>query len=183
MQIFDIKDELNGLFLFFLAIMSSFTFKLLGCPLQKLLANNLYARHGVYIAVILFTTSFSTDNKVNPIYHLINAFLIYIFIIIFTKMTVPFTIAVFILLIFLYLSHMYRNYYDYIIKKSSNKEHKKIYENRNFILSKIDKLLLVLIISITIFGSVKFILHKQKQYGKKFSIQKYFFGKRKCNYS
>ena len=182
MQIFNLRDELNGLFLFFLAIMSSFTFKLLGCPLQKFLAKNLYARHIVYLSVILFTTSFLTDNKVDPIYHFRNAFFIYIFIIIFTKMTIPFTITVFILFILLYISHMYTDYYNYKIKNLNNKEELKKYENRNSILNKIDKLLVILIITITIVGTVKFILHKQKQYGKKFSVEKYFFGKRKCNY-
>ena len=75
-EIFNIKDALNGLFLVFLTIMSSFTFKLLGCPLQTLLANNIIARHLIYLVMVLFTTSCFNDGSVNPLYHF---FMLFVF--------------------------------------------------------------------------------------------------------
>ena len=177
----EIRDELDSLFLVFLTIMGSFSFKLLGCPLQKLLANNLYARHAVYLSLILFTTSFLDNKNKNPIIHFKNSFLIYFFIIIFTKMTVPFTIIVFLLLLVLYVIHMYMNYFSYKIEHQSDND-KNIYKNYNKNLDKLNKVLIILVIFITIFGTVKFLLHKKKQYIKKFSVFKYLFGVRYCKY-
>ena len=99
----DITNKIDGLFFVFLAMMGSFSFKILGCPLQKLLANNIMARHLTYISVVLFTTTFMSDGRINPLYHLIYALCIYLFIIVFTKMTVVFTIFVFALLMILYI--------------------------------------------------------------------------------
>ncbi|ALH23256.1 hypothetical protein ceV_350 [Chrysochromulina ericina virus CeV-01B] len=177
----EIRDQLDSLFLVFLAIMGSFSFKLLGCPLQKLLANNLYARHVVYISLILFSTSFVDDKNKNPIIHFRDSFLIYIFIIIFTKMTIPFTIIIFLLLLVLYVIHMYTNYFSYKIEHSSDND-KIIYKNYNKNLDNLNKVLIILIVLITIFGKVKFLLHKKTQYRKKFSVFKYLFGVRYCKY-
>lgn len=177
----EIRNQLDSLFLVFLAIMGSFSYKLLGCPLQKLLANNLYARHVVYISLILFTTSFVDDKNKNPIIHFRDSFLIYIFIIIFTKMTIPFTIIIFLLLLVLYVIHMYTNYFSYKIEYLSDND-KIIYKNYNKNLDNLNKVLIILVVLITIFGTVKFLLYKKTQYRKKFSVFKYLFGIRYCKY-
>ena len=132
-EIFNIKDALNGLFLVFLTIMSSFTFKLLGCPLQTLLANNIIARHLIYLVMVLFTTSCFNDGSVNPLYHFFYAFCVYLFIIIFTKMRVIVTLIVFILLILIYISHLYIKYFNYKIdnEKDNEKDNKKDNEKDN----------------------------------------------------
>ena len=177
----DIINIIDGLFFVFLAILSSFTFKILGCPLQKLLANNLWARHLTYIAVVIFTTTFMSDGHINPLYHFIYAFCIYLFIIVFTKMTVAFTVLVFALLIILYIVHMYIKYFTYM-SKHATKQDQNVYASYLARLEPATNILLILIICITLLGALKFGIHKHSQYGKKFSIIKYLFGTRLCIY-
>ena len=181
MEDINITNIIDSLFFVFLAIMSSFTFKILGCPLQKLLANNLWARHLTYIAVVLFTTTFMSDGKINPLYHFIYTFCIYLFILVFTKMTVGFTIFVFALLVILYIVHMYIKYFTYMSTHATEQE-QKVYTNYIAHLKPITNMLLLLIICLTLFGSIQFAMHKQSQYGKKFNINKYLFGVRLCKY-
>ena len=176
----DVKNLLNSLFLIFLAILANFTFNLLSCPLQTLLENNLLARHILYLSVILFTSTFLIDKKFNPTDHLIGGFILYLFIIILTKMTIPFTIIVFFLLLTLYIIHLYVDYFSYKINNSKDKNEIKIYQNYNNYITIITKLLIILIICITLFGFTQFLLYKKKQYGKQFKIDKFIFGTRIC---
>ena len=92
--------------------MGSVGFKLLGCPLQDLLQNNVWARQFTYFIVILFTSSFLDDGKKPPIQHFKDAFLVYLFLVVFTKMTVRYTVIVFFLILFTYVSHIYMRYYN-----------------------------------------------------------------------
>jgi hypothetical protein len=181
-KIFNVKDALDGLFLVFLAIMSSFTFKLLGCPLQILLANNLIARHLVYLVVVLFTTSFLSDGSVNPLYHFFYAFCVYLFIIIFTKMRVVVTIIVFMLLVVIYISHLYMKYFNYKIDDETEKDKKIVYQNYVDKLSQLNNIIIILAIVITIIGFIRFTIFKKAKYGKKFNLVKFLFGIRLCKY-
>ena len=45
MEIFDTGDISDGLIFMFLAIMASFAFKLLACPMQKILSGNITIPH------------------------------------------------------------------------------------------------------------------------------------------
>ena len=159
--------------------MGSFSFKLLGCPLQKLLSDNIFARHLTYLAVVLFTSTFLEDGKKNPTYHFIYALIIYFFIVIFTKMTVFFTILVFILLILLYIINMYTKYFKYlsISDETENKEKYIEYINK---LYKSNDLIVILILTTTAIGAIKFGISKKYQYKNKFSIIKFLFGVKKC---
>ena len=74
MEIINTNDITNGLVLMFLTIMGSFSYKILACPMQKILSNNVIVRNLSYLALLLFTSSFISDNKVNPIFHFIKAF-------------------------------------------------------------------------------------------------------------
>lgn len=76
---------------------------------------------------------------------------------------------------------MYMNYFSYKIEHSTDND-KIIYKNYNKNLDKLNKVLIILVIFITIFGTIKFLLHKKSQYKKKFSVFKYLFGVRYCKY-
>lgn len=181
-DLFKVKDKLDGLFLVFLSIMGSFTFKLLGCPLQIFLANNIVARHVVYLSIVLFTTSFLTDGKENPLYHFLYALCIYLFIVTFTKMTVVFTTAIFALLIILYISHLYIKYYSYQIDNKTNNNDNAKYKTYVSNLEQANNIIIVSILIITVLGFVKFAIHKKGQHGKKFNLIKFIFGVRLCKY-
>ena len=73
------------------------------------------------------------------------------------------------------------NYFSYKIEHSSDND-KIIYKNYNKNLDNLNKILIILVVLITIFGTVKFLLHKKTQYREKFSVFKYFFGVRYCKF-
>jgi hypothetical protein len=196
MEIINTNDITNGLVLMFLAIMGSFAFKLLACPMQKILSRNVVIRNLSYLTLILFTTTFMSDNKVNPIFHFIKAFIIYIFIIVTTKMTPFITGIIFCILLILYTSNMYIKYFNNKINPNDNEKKNTFSEEKNNtdskekinlknkinFLEKSNKILLILVLIFTIYGFVNFTITKNKQYGKKFSIFKFLFGVRKCDY-
>ena len=188
MEIINTNDITNGLVLMFLAIMGSFAYKLLACPMQKILSRNVVIRNLSYLTLILFTTSFMSDNKINPIFHFIKAFIIYIFIIITTKMTPLITGIIFCTLLILYTSNMYIKYFNNKInpndKEKNNTDSKEKINLKNKInfLEKSNKILLILVLIFTIYGFINFTITKNKQYGKKFSLFKFLFGVRKCDY-
>jgi hypothetical protein len=196
MEIINTNDITNGLVLMFLAIMGSFSYKILACPMQKLLSNNIIIRNLAYVTLILFTTTFMSDNKLNPIFHFIKAFIIYIFIIITTKMTPFVTSIIFSMLLIIYTSNMYIKYFNnkinsndkekkYIVSEEKNNtvNNEKInLKNKINILEKSNKILLILVLIITVYGFINFTITKNKQYGKKFSLFKFLLGVRKCNY-
>lgn len=196
MEIINTNDITNGLVLMFLAIMGSFAYKLLACPMQKILSRNVVIRNLSYLTLILFTTTFMSDNKVNPIYHFIKAFIIYIFIIITTKMTPFITGIIFCTLLIIYTSNMYIKYFNNKInphdkeknntdsreKTNTISEEKINLKNKINFLEKSNKILLILVLILTIYGFINFTITKNKQYGKKFSLFKFLFGVRKCDY-
>ena len=197
MEIINTNDITNGLVLMFLAIMGSFAYKLLACPMQKILSRNVVIRNLSYLTLILFTTSFMSDNNVNPIFHFIKAFIIYIFIILTTKMTPFITGIIFCTLLILYTSNMYIKYFNNKInpnyeenknntiskeKNNTDSREKINLKNKINFLEKSNKILLILVLIFTIYGFINFTITKNKQYGKKFSLFKFLFGIRKCDY-
>lgn len=196
MEIINTNDITNGLVLMFLAIMGSFAYKLLACPMQKILSRNIVIRNLSYLTLILFTTSFMSDNNVNPIFHFIKAFIIYIFIILTTKMTPFITGIIFCTLLILYTSNMYIKYFNNKINPNDKEKNNTIGEEKNNtdsrekinlknkinFLEKSNKILLIIVLIFTIYGFINFTITKNKQYGKKFSLFKFLFGVRKCDY-
>lgn len=174
-----LKGPIDSIFLVFLAIMGSVGFKLLGCPLQDLLQNNVWARQITYFIVILFTTSFLDDGKKPPIQHFKDAFLVYLFLIVFTKMTVKYTVIVFFLILSIYVVHIYMKYYNNKIS-DQNKSDDNYYNGLIKKLDSISTYILYITVIILIIGFSSFIIHKKKQYGSKFNFLKFIFGVRSC---
>ena len=180
MKIIDIREQLDGLFLVFLALTGGVGFSLFNCPLQDLLNHNPVVRHLAYFIVILFTATVLEDKAINPIHHLPQAAIIYIFLLLFTKMHVNFTIVVFLLLTTLYIMRKYRQYFKYQVTHTKDPEIKKSYNKYRTLSENLSDILLYSIYALTLIGFSTFALDKYKQHGKKFNIKKFVFGVRKC---
>jgi len=173
-----IGNQIDSLFLIFLSIMGGFGYRLLTCPLQDKLSNHPIFRQIAFFVVILFTTSFLDDGKTNPLVHLKNATIVYIFFTLFTKSTLRYTIIIFFLLLIIYISHTYQKYFQYKIdQKDSNSLS---YQNYINILNNLNNFLIIISIIFLLIGFYNYIIKKQKQYGKKFNFTKFFIGSRNC---
>lgn len=163
----------NGIFLVILALMGNFLAEILGCKTQKLLRENMFAKHIVCICMIYFAIDYSSmaDPKL-PEINALQTIIIYIFFILFTKMNLIFTIIAFIFLACTYITNSYINYYT--IKDPSNS---RVNQLKQYI-----KILYLLTICVILLGSGLYFKKQRVDHYKNWSIIKYIFGVRKCNW-
>jgi heme/copper-type cytochrome/quinol oxidase subunit 2 len=161
----------KGLFLLILTISGNFMGETLGCKTRKLLTENIYAKYLVTLFVIFFAVDFTDDKNLSPLDNFISAFKIFIMFIIFTRMSLPFTIVAFLGVVSLYVINQYIDYYE--IDKEKNKEiiHK---------LKRVNNILLYIIIFIIIIGFLLYTYKQYKDHKKDFSILKFIFGVLHC---
>tara|TARA_B100001758_G_C18339614_1_gene573589 strand:+ start:370 stop:906 length:537 start_codon:yes stop_codon:yes gene_type:complete len=166
---------IKGVFLLILSVMGNFIAETLGCRTQKLLSDNMYAKHFVVLILIYFAIGFTNKSSAyNPLVHIKSAFVIWIGFILFTKMEMKFTIIAFIIFIIIYLLNDFKNFYQ---ENNSNQENNKKIKMVNSSIKMLEKMVLGLLI-------VGFIIYSSKQYldrGNNFSILKLIFGSKKCD--
>ena len=59
-------NSIKGLFLLILAVSANFVGNLLGCKTQKLLTENMFAKHIVLILLIYFTVDLTSEKVFHP---------------------------------------------------------------------------------------------------------------------
>uniref|UniRef100_A0A6C0AZL4 Uncharacterized protein n=1 Tax=viral metagenome TaxID=1070528 RepID=A0A6C0AZL4_9ZZZZ len=177
---YPILNQIDGIFLIFLTVFSANSFKLLGCQTQRLFKNNRIIHHFAFFCLVIFTTSFLDNVNVSPLISIFKASLVYIFLIIFTKMDLLFTNIVFFLLFILYLIHKYILYYNHKIYTIENDEEKVWYINTLNLLEKSTKLFFIILPLIITFGYIKYNIKQRNEYGKSFSSLKFLMGTNKC---
>jgi len=174
----DFDTEVKGLFLLVLAISGNFIAETLNCKTQKLLSENMYAKHLISLFILFF--SITLFNGEEPLKIFIKTISIYILFLLFTRMNLMFTIIVFILLTIYYISGLYLEYYIKESEKESEKESDKYLEK----IKKLHKTKELITKMILVFILTGFTLYFQKQYNdhhKNWSTTKFIFGVRNCN--
>ena len=168
-------ERIKGLFLLILAVSANFVGNLLGCKTQKLLTENMFAKHIVLILLIYFTVDLTSETVSHPMDTLKSTFELWVFYLLFTKLDMTFTMVVFLLLCGLYVSSNYLNYLSKKVKKTDQEiQQLKILKILLPIVSK-------LIIIVLVIGVVKYYLKQKKAYKKKFKHSKFFFGTTICD--
>ena len=95
---------IKGIFLLILAISGNFVAEVLGCKTQKLLSENMIAKHSIIFMILFFTINFvDSGEQKAPIDIFKIAISIHILLLLFTKMNLYFTITCFILLFIIYI--------------------------------------------------------------------------------
>ena len=164
------NNSILGVFLLLLAVSGNFIAETLGCKIQKLLTNNMYAKNIVIILITYFSLGLSNGEYViSPLENFKNALLIWCAFIIFNKMNLIFTLVAFGLLT---IKLVLFNYIEYYNKKgeTSKSEKLKVYYNHLFTFN----------IGFIIVGFILYFMKQYKEYGKKFNILKFLFGTLKC---
>jgi len=162
------KNLIKGIFLLVLAVCGNFVAETLGCKTQKLLTENMWAKQVVILMIIYFSINLTGDGETNPSINLAKALLVWTAFLIFNKMSLPFTVIVFLLLMVVYVMDTYIEYY-----KKQEEDTEKLENAQTFTY--------YLIIGLTILG---FIMYFTKQYadygGKDWSTATFLFGKPTC---
>ena len=163
---------MNGVLLLILAISGNFIAETLGCKTQKLLTENMLAKHVVILFIIYFSLGFASESNPNPMILLRNSVSIWVLFLLFTKMSLNFNIFVFGLVVLYHFINSYINYYSSLDKKKYKKE----IDNYNKILY----YLKYLIIGLLIVGFVLYFNKQRNEYSKNWSTFKFIFGVNKC---
>jgi len=172
-QNMDTINLITGIFLLILAVSGNFIAETLGCKTQKLLSENMFAKNIIIILIIYFALGVTeNENNNRPDHLMITSIQIWIFFLIFNKMSLPFTIMSFFLIASLLIA---KNYTDYYIKLDEKKHQEKI-----ITLQKTATNIFMLNIVVVAVG---FILYFRKQYSEyydDFSMVSFIFGKTTC---
>jgi len=166
----NVDEAMKGIFLLILAVAGNFVAETLGCKTQKLLSENMLAKHFVIILILYFAIDFTSVQSNTPLDTLKLAIIIYVLFILFTKMSIEFTVIVFLMLALTYGISSYINYYKENDKKNS-------------IIKKLEdirRLLYVSMTGLTLLGFVLYFIRQRKDYSKNWSTTKFIFGTRKC---
>ena len=166
----ELKEAIAGIFLLVLAVSGNFIAETMGCKTQKLLTENMYAKHIITFLLVYFAMDFTTQEVVSPLYNLKIASAVYILFILFTKMNLTFTVIVFILLATIYYINNYIDYYE-----KTNKDHPDLEKFRT-----IARSLFYISIILIIIGFAIYFNKQRTDYAKNWSTSKFLFGINKC---
>ena len=166
-----IQTSIKGIFLLILAISGNFLAETFSCKTQRLLTNNMLAKHLFGIIILFFTIDFTTSSTPQtPASNFKQAIMIYFIFLLFTKMNLMFTVLVFVLLTAVYVINSYITYYQ-----KTNPKSDKIQE-----FTRLRKLLTVTLLGLILLGFIVYYRKQSRDHGKKWSLQKFIFGITKC---
>ena len=162
---------IKGALLVFLAMSGNFLAELLGCKTQKLLAENMWAKHIILIFSIYFAVGFTTN--LNPVTNMRDTLVIWLIFLLFTKLSVAFTGIIFICLAGLYITQNFLDYYK-VQSSLSKKTLDLIVKVKNMFTI---GLIIILIIGFTLYSRQQFLDHRDD-----FSAIKLLFGTISCDH-
>lgn len=170
----NIDDIIKAIFLLILGISGNFIAETLGCKTQKLLTENMLVKHLVIIFIIFFVLGFTNKKKIHPLETLGNTLILWVFFVLFTRMSLTFTIIVFLLIALKYILTMYKEYYEE--NGENEKKDDKIIEN----LEKVGEYIIYLVGGMILIGFSLYFRKQYKEYYKDWSTYKFIFGVNKC---
>ena len=163
-------DGIKGIVLLILAVAGNFVANTLGCRTQKLLNENMYAKHLVILLILYFAINFTNSNEpMHPKTTLKISLGVYVLFLLFTKMDIYFTMIVFGLIVITYINSTFINYYTKVTPNSKIKR-----------LKNIQMMMYTLMTCLVVIGSVLYYRKQYSEYYKIWSIKKYLFGVNKC---
>ena len=165
-----------SLFLLFLAVSGNFVAETLGCKLQNLLSNNMFAKHVVIFFMIYFTLNYSKEEVPHPIDSLQSTILLYIFFVLFGRIPLSVFIITTTLLIVTYVLNNYRDYYKNLNEKQDNDKFAALDDK----LKNTQLILLTITACLIIIGNIIYFMLKKKEYGKGFNFLTFIFGHTNC---
>lgn len=166
-------ETTKGIVLLILGVAGNFMAETLGCNTQKLLSTNMFAKHAITLLILFFAIDFTSGEPKPPHVTLKLTFVIYILFLLFTKMNMQITIAIFILIISTYVVTLYLDYYNNYDKKERNTS---MINNLEYV----RKILYIIITVLIVIGFVLYLIKQRKEHAKDWSSIDFLFGKLKC---
>lgn len=168
------KDSniMNGVLLLVLAISGNFIAETMGCQLRKVLSENMYSKHVVILFIIYFSLGFTSNDDMNPLILFRNSFTIWILFVLFTKMSLQFSLMVFACVA---VYHVIYTWVKYLKSKYPDD-----YKDKIEILTNVLNYILYFVILLIIIGFILYFNKQYSEYKKNWSTSKFLFGSIKC---
>jgi len=166
---FNLGNIVKGLGIIFLLISASFLGESLGCQIQKILANNIYAKHLLIFISIYFSIDMFSNKSRNPLLDIRDTVLIWVLFLFFTKMHLSMTIAALCMLI---IARIVSKYEQYLIDNNKSVDNIKQIKNS----------FLVITVVLIIIGFSLYSVKQYREHYENFSVVKLLLGVVKCGY-
>jgi hypothetical protein len=167
----NILDKSNGIFLLILALSANFVAETMGCRIQYLLTNNRWLKYLIVYLTIYFSIHITNKENENPFVLLGASAVVWVVFVLFTRMTPLPTLFVFLTLLLIYIINNYINYRN---------DHQKLKKQTKDKLENTQMVLLVFVVVVMIIGNTSYLIKKMREYGKSFSLISFIFGVQKC---
>jgi hypothetical protein len=169
----------KGILFFLLIISGNYIGNLLSCRIQDYFENDMYAKHiiafiSLYFFIILVEPKLQ---MINPLKSLLMSIPIYVYFLLLAKNDAKYFLIVIFCLLVLTFVHLQENYFN-------NKNKKTKFERKfldNVIIIK--RVIIIFIISISLFGFLIYLGMKKIEYKDNFNFQKFLLGKVICNHN
>ena len=165
-------NVITGLFLVLLSVAGNFTAETFGCTVQNILNKHMYIKHLIVVISIYLTTNFTNRTDGDPISPMKNirlTILVYLGVIMFTRMRIE---AIGFVSVLLFLKYMLFVHRDYVQKQLSDKTREKV--------DKFSYWLSLGIIFTLLIGTSDYLISKIIKYHTGFIPSKYIFGVIDC---
>lgn len=166
------SDLLQGIFLIILTIIGTTVENTFSCQTLKMLHRNTFAKQIVIICLIYFTIDFTNDKNRHPLETMKSTLFIWVCYIMMSKQTVYFVIALFIILISIY---MINNYKEYLMDEKKDNEMVNTLESY-------EEYLTYILFTIAIIGFILYFIKEKKEHSRNFKYHKFLFGSNKCEH-
>lgn len=179
----DVNDSFKGIFLLILAIMGNFVAETLGCKTQKLLSDSMLVKHLVTFLILYFAIGFTSSETKHPGSIAINALLIWGMLILFSRMSIEFTMIVFALLTSKYVLTTFTDYYKKLEEENIIEDEKEKMENSKKIeqIEEVGKYIIYSIGTLVLVGFSLYFRKQYKEHSEGWSTYKFIFGINKCD--
>lgn len=172
----DITSAVLPAFAFYLIVFCNFTPELMGCRLQTVLRESMFAKHVIGLLLMLFLVVLVSPNNadLNILQNVGIAVAAYVSYLMTTRISLPLVIIVISLLLATYILGIRKDR----IKNESESENED--DARVKRLHFIQNILIVCSVGLTFVGFVMYFLEKRSEYGNKFSLRKFLVGNVRC---
>ena len=165
-------NPIKGIFLLILAVSGNFVAETLGCKTQQLLRENMIAKQIIIYSIIYFALEFTSEGTPYPIDLAKQSTIIWFIFLLFTKMSLTFTIISFVLLACVYIIQSFISYY-----RDQGEEKNKETIQKFLLLEKIAIIMVFITIPI---GFLLYFMKQYKEHSKSWSTINFIFGVTKC---
>lgn len=175
-----IIEKFSAIFIFTLIISGNFLAELFPCKIQNYLVNNIYLKHFFGFFTLFFFGIIVFPELAN-LSGMVSSIVLYLAFLITAKTNYICWIIIFMAYAFVYTCHIIiKDLQTKIDSKKTSVKKKQTLENYISNMRKIEEVLTIIIMIVTLIGFLIYLGEKKIEYGKNFKLMTFLFGVSQC---